>query len=136
MSFCLSEASRAKMGAELPKLCQHIAAAHGCRAHLDLTPGYPVTMNDDEIGPHVVDLAGAVLGARNAAAMPNPLMGAEDFSYVLQRAPGAFAFLGACPPGVEPEDAAPNHSNRVHFDESALANGVAMYAAFALDTLR
>jgi hippurate hydrolase len=63
-------------------------------------------------------------------------MAAEDFSYVLQRVPGALAFLGACPPGVEPADAPPNHSNRVHFDESALASGVATYAAFALDALR
>jgi hippurate hydrolase len=132
----LSEASRAKMRAELPKLCQHIAAGYGCRADVEVKPGYPPTVNDDEIGPHVVDLAGAVLGARYAAPMPNPLMGAEDFSYVLQRVPGAFAFLGACPPGVEPDQADPNHSNRVHFDESALANGVAMYAAFALDSLR
>lgn len=132
----LSEASRATVREELPKLCHQVAAAYGCRAEVDLIPGYPVTVNDDEIGPHVVDLAGAVLGQRHAAPMPNPLMGAEDFSYVLQKVPGAFAFLGACPPGVEPADAAPNHSNRVHFDESALANGVAMYAAFALDTLR
>jgi amidohydrolase len=132
----LSEHSRAKMRDELPKLCQHIAAAYGCRADVDVKPGYPVTVNDDEIGPHVVNLASAVLGARYASPMPNPLMGAEDFSYVLQRVPGAFAFLGACPPGVEPDDADPNHSSRVHFDESALANGVAMYAAFALDSLR
>jgi amidohydrolase len=132
----LSEASRKKVREELPKLCHHVAAAYGCRAEVDLTPGYPVTVNDDELGPHVVDLATAVLGHRHAAPMPNPLMGAEDFSYVLQRVPGAFAFLGACPPGVEPADADPNHSNRVHFDESALANGVAMYAAFALDALR
>jgi metal-dependent amidase/aminoacylase/carboxypeptidase family protein len=64
------------------------------------------------------------------------MMGAEDFSYVLQRVPGAMAFLGACPPDVEPDEAPPNHSNRVHFDESALTNGVAMYSAFALDALR
>ncbi|CAM3870331.1 M20 family metallopeptidase [Kibdelosporangium persicum] len=132
----LSEASRARMREELPKLCHHVAAAYGCTAEVDLNQGYPVTVNDDVIGPHVVDLAGAVLGQRHAAPMPNPLMGAEDFSYVLQKVPGAFAFLGACPPGVDPADADPNHSNRVHFDESALANGVAMYAAFALDTLR
>jgi hippurate hydrolase len=68
--------------------------------------------------------------------MPEPLMASEDFSYVLQRVPGALAFLGACPPGVTPEEAAPNHSNRVHFDESAFAHGVALYAAFALDALR
>jgi hippurate hydrolase len=44
--------------------------------------------------------------------------------------------LGACPPGISPEEAAPNHSNRVLFDEAAMVHGVAMYAAFAIDTLR
>ena len=68
--------------------------------------------------------------------MPAPIMGAEDFSYVLQRVPGTFAFLGACPPDLDPAEAPPNHSNRVRYDEDALAYGVAMYAAYALDTLR
>ena len=77
-----------------------------------------------------------MLGPRNASPMPNPLMGAEDWSYVLQRVPGAMAFLGACAPGTTPADAAPNHSNRVVFDEAAFPNGVAAYAAFALDVLR
>jgi metal-dependent amidase/aminoacylase/carboxypeptidase family protein len=77
-----------------------------------------------------------VLGAENAELMADPLMGAEDFSYVLQRVQGAYAFLGACPPGVDPAEAAPNHSNRVIFDEDAMPNGVAMLAAFALDALR
>lgn len=60
-------------------------------------------------------------------------MSAEDFSYVLQRIPGAMAFLGACPPDVLLADAEANHSNRVRFDEAAMVHGVAMYAAFALD---
>jgi hippurate hydrolase len=65
-----------------------------------------------------------------------PLMGAEDFSYVLQRVPGAMAFLGACPPGTAPEEAPPNHSNLVVFDEEALPAGVALYAQMALQALR
>jgi hippurate hydrolase len=68
--------------------------------------------------------------------MLDPLMGAEDFSYVLQRVPGALAFLGACPRGIDLDDAPPNHSNRVLFDEAAMEHGVATYAAFALDALR
>ena len=132
----LSEAARSVIREELPKVCEHIGAAHGCRVLVDITPGYPVTVNDDTVANKVVDLARSVLGTRHGEFMPDPLMGAEDFSYILQRAPGAMAFLGACPPGVEPADAAPNHSNRVHFDESALANGVAVYSAFALDALR
>jgi len=68
--------------------------------------------------------------------MAHPLMGAEDFAYVLGEVPGALAFLGASPPGVDPVDAAPNHSDQVVFDESAMEYGVVMYAAYALDALR
>jgi hippurate hydrolase len=46
------------------------------------------------------------------------------------------AFLGACPPDLEPDVAPPNHSNLVVFDEAALPTGVATYAAVALDALR
>jgi hippurate hydrolase len=62
-------------------------------------------------------------------------MGSEDFSYVLQRVPGAIAFLGGCPPGVDPDEAPPNHSRQVVFDEDALAVGVATYAGAALRQL-
>jgi metal-dependent amidase/aminoacylase/carboxypeptidase family protein len=132
----LTEATRKKVHEEITKVCEHIGAAYGCRVLVDIRPGYPATINDDAVATRVVELAGALLGARHGAELVNPLMASEDFSYVLQRAPGALAFLGACPPGVEPADAPPNHSNRVHFDESAFASGVATYAAFALDALR
>ncbi|WP_370945298.1 M20 family metallopeptidase [Amycolatopsis sp. cg5] len=132
----LSEQTRAFVRTELPKVCEAIGAAHGCRVLADVEPGYPVTVNDDHLAGHVLSLAAEVLGARYAEEMPYPVMGAEDFSYVLQRVPGAFAFLGGCPPEVDLADAAPNHSNRVIFDEAAMAHGVALYAAFALDALR
>jgi hippurate hydrolase len=62
-------------------------------------------------------------------------MGAEDFSYVLQRVPGSMMFLGGTAAGTDPSKAAPNHSNRVVFDEQAMATGIAMYTAVALDQL-
>jgi hippurate hydrolase len=133
---CLSETTRTLVHTELARVCEHVGAAHDCRVAVDITPGYPVTVNDDAVALGSVRLAQTVLGPKHGAVMADPLMGAEDFSYILQRVPGAMAFLGACPPGVDPDDAPPNHSNRVHFDESALANGVAMHAAFALDALR
>ena len=62
-------------------------------------------------------------------------MGAEDWSYVLQRVPGAMMFLGGTHPDRDLASAAPNHSNRVLFDEDAMVNGIATYAAVALDHL-
>jgi hippurate hydrolase len=59
-------------------------------------------------------------------------MGAEDWSYVLQRVPGVMAFLGARLDGLDPETAPENHSNLVVFDEPAMATGVALYTAVAL----
>jgi metal-dependent amidase/aminoacylase/carboxypeptidase family protein len=78
----------------------------------------------------------ALLGEHRVVDMPTPIMGAEDFSYVLDQVPGALAFLGGCPPGTDPATAPPNHSNRVVFDEDSMATGVALYAALALDALR
>jgi hippurate hydrolase len=67
----------------------------------------------------------------DAVTLPNPVMGAEDFSYVLQRVPGAMTFLGTRPAGITGEPA-PNHSNRMLLDEDAMAHGIALHAAVAL----
>ena len=91
-----------------------------------------VTVNDQPYSDRVLGVAGELLGADRAITMPNPLMGAEDFSYVLQRVPGALAFLGACPAELDPRHAPMNHSNRVTFDEKAMTSGMAIYAAMAL----
>jgi amidohydrolase len=128
----LSETTRATMYEEIRRVCRHTAMAYGCTADVDIEPGYPVTVNDSGATDHVTALAGDVLGRANVATMPAPIMGAEDFSYVLAEVPGALAFLGGCPPGVDPALAPPNHSNRVVFDEEAMAAGVAVYAGLAL----
>jgi hippurate hydrolase len=132
----LSEPVRALLHDEIRRVCRHTALANGCSAAVEIEPGYPVTVNDDGAARRVTEVAAAVLGHNRVAAMPSPIMGAEDFSYVLQKVPGALAFLGACPPRVDPATAPPNHSNRVVFDESAMAAGAAVYAALALDVLR
>jgi amidohydrolase len=132
----LSEPVRALLHEEIRRVCRHTALAHGCSAAVEIEPGYPVTVNDETAARRMTDVAGEVLGRPRVAAMPAPIMGAEDFSYVLQRVPGALGFLGACPPRVDPATAPPNHSNRVVFDEAAMPAGAALYAALALDALR
>jgi hippurate hydrolase len=131
----LAEPTRALVHAELRTVCEHVGAAYGCQVDVSIRRGYPVTVNDEVVARRVLSLAKSVLGPRHAEPMPNPLMGAEDFAYVLATVPGALAFLGACPRGQDPAQAAPNHSDQVVFDESAMEYGVALYAAFALDAL-
>jgi hippurate hydrolase len=128
----VSEAARTSVHAEIRRVAEGIAIAHGVMVDVEIGSGYPVTMND----PASVDLVRAtaidLLGPDAVSEMRAPLMGAEDFSYVLQRLPGAFAFLGARPPDMDPATAPNNHSNRVIFDEPAMVVGIATYAAVAL----
>jgi amidohydrolase len=128
----VSEQSRQVVHAELERIATNIAAAHGCTADIDIRIGYPVTVNDDDSAAWVLDVAGKVAG-EGAIEMPTPVMGAEDWSYVLQKVPGAMAFLGTCPPDVPLSEVAPNHSNRMVIHEPAMAVGVALYAAVALE---
>ena len=128
----LSEETRAAMRDNVRQVVEGIAAAHGASAELEIEPGYPVTVNDGSVAGRVLDLAEELVGPDDVQELPAPIMGAEDFSYILQRVPGAMAFLGACPPELDPADAPQNHSNRVVHHEPALAVGIALHAAVAL----
>ena len=131
----LSEATRSLIERRLVEVAAGIAAAHGCTARCEPIRNYPVTVNDQPSAEFGLDVAHAVVGAQRTIRLPNPIMGAEDFSYVLNKVPGAMIFLGGTPHHVDLASAAPNHSNRVTFDESAMIDGVAMYSSLALRTL-
>jgi amidohydrolase len=128
----VSEESRAEVRAGVRRVAEGIAAAHGATAEVDLEAGYPVTINDPAFTAFVMDTARSLIGDERVAELPAPIMGAEDFSYVIQEVPGAMAFLGARPAGQDPATAPQNHSNLVVFDEPAMAVGVALYAAVAI----
>jgi hippurate hydrolase len=128
----ISERTRNAVLADIERLANGIAAAHGAEVDVELVRGYPVTVNDDAAAAFAVETAAALLGPEHAITMPTPVMGAEDWSYVLQRVPGAMAFLGTRPPGTAPDRVAPNHSNRMVIDEDAMAAGIATYAGVAL----
>ncbi|HZZ49525.1 MAG TPA: M20 family metallopeptidase [Pseudonocardia sp.] len=131
----LAEPTREFLHAELRKVCHYTAAAYGCTADIDVISGYPITVNDAGAAATVDKLAAQTLGSDRIAPLPGPILGSEDFAYVLNRVPGALAFLGGCPPHLDPNEASPNHSGRAVFDEAAMVDGVALYAALALDAL-
>ena len=131
----VSEQSRAVAIDAMGQLVEGIAGAHGMRAELTVHTGYPVTINNDESASFALQVASDLLGTDGAGQMPAPVMGAEDFSYVLQRRPGAMSVLGVCPPGEHPARAHACHSNRMMLDEDAMTVGAAMYAKMAIDYL-
>ena len=131
----VSEKTRKKVHDSIRRVAEGIAAAHEMQAAVEIKTGYPVTVNDKPSVDFALDVAESLLGEGKAVHLPSPAMGAEDFSYVLNQIPGAMVFLGGTPQGVNPATAAPNHSNRVMFDEAAMAHGIALYSSLALRTL-
>ncbi len=132
----VSEHTRRTVHDGIRRVAEGIAAAHDAEVIVRLEDGYPVTVNDKTQADIALDLASELVGADKTLRLPNPIMGAEDFSYVLQEVPGAMVFLGGTPLERNLATAAPNHSNRVMFDEEAMVTGTAMYAAMALNHLR
>jgi len=131
----VSESTRRRVHDGIRRVAEGIAAAHDAEVTVEIVDGYPVTVNDAAQADRVLGLAGELVGRGKVVKLPNPIMGAEDFSYVLQQIPGAMVFLGGTHTDGSLATAAPNHSNRVVFDEEAMVTGTAMYAALALDHL-
>jgi amidohydrolase len=104
------------------EITQGTASALGAVAEIDYRRGYPVTMNAPENTVFAADVAHAVSGHvdRNTA----PLMGAEDFSFLLNERPGAYIFLGN-------GDTAMVHHPAYNFDDSAIPFGSSWYAGMA-----
>jgi hippurate hydrolase len=131
----VSERTRRTVHDGIRRVAEGVAAAHDAEVIVEVVDGYPLTVNDKDQANVVLDLAKELVGADKTVRLPHPIMGAEDFSYVLQEVPGAMVFLGGTHPDRSLATAAPNHSNRVMFDEAAMATGTAMYAAMALNHL-
>jgi len=125
-----SERTRAKARDGLQRVAEGVAAAHGCTAEVTLHDGYPVTVNDEGFHSFARGVVGEVLGPQAYVDMTAPVMGAEDFSYILQRVPGAMVFLGLREEGAKKPH--PVHSNRMRIDEPGMARGIALHAGIAL----
>ena len=119
------------------KTAENIAAASGATAQVEIggETAYPVTYNNPALVTRMLPTLQRVAGAANVGEVP-ALMGAEDFSYFAQEAPGFYVFLGVRTPGEAPEKFAANHSPRFHIDESALKLGVRTLSQLTLDYLQ
>jgi len=127
----LDERTRTLMHEGVVRIATHIAAAHGAKADAEIIPGFPVTVCDGRIVGLAEQTAKALFGEGAWRTMPTPMMGAEDFAYVLQALPGAMAFIGAVPEGGDYHSCCGLHSNRMVLDERVMARGVAMHCAMA-----
>jgi hippurate hydrolase len=105
----------------LKEVAQNIAAAHGATAHFSYSRNYPVTANHAEQTEKAVAVASEVAGEANVDADYTPIMGGEDFSFMLEARPGAFIFVGN-------GDTAGLHHPAYDFNDSTIAYGSSYWA--------
>lgn len=132
----LSEETRSRLPQAIERLATHIAAAHGLSAEVTVRSGFPVTANDPRAFALAQQVATREFGAESFQVLDRPLMTAEDFSYVLNHAPGAMLFLGVAREGDDWSQCCGLHSPRMHMDETALPRGAALLAALGLEVLQ
>ncbi|MEQ1640982.1 MAG: M20 family metallopeptidase [Novosphingobium sp.] len=127
----LSPRHRDKLHAALVQLATGIAAAHGASAAVTITPGFPVTNCDSRAVALGETVSAELFGETSFRRLDQPMMGAEDFSYVLEKIPGAMFFLGVAASGADWHSCPAIHSPRMMVDESALPRGAALLAGCA-----
>src|SRR5262249_52830422 len=104
-----------------------VAQTPGRGLHRKYERGYPVTVNHAAQTELVARIAGEVAGAANVHETP-PLMGAEDFSYMLEARPGAFIFCGN-------GDSAGLHHPAYNFNDDAILYGTSYWIKLVENTL-
>jgi len=78
----------------LPLIVEHTAAAFGAKASLRYKRNYPVLVNHERETGFAASVAGAIAGETHVDTALPPMMGAEDFSFMLNERPGAFIWIG------------------------------------------
>lgn len=117
---------RQQIPERLEQIVRGITQAHGATYELEYTYGYRATVNSEEVAALLQPMVQEVLPDATLLTSLTPIMGSEDFSAYLTKAPGTFILIGAGGP-----EAAPHHHPKFTVDESALEHGVKLYVGTA-----
>lgn len=120
----LREDVRASVLARVEEIVRGLEGAHGVRAKLTVTPGYPLLVNDEGMARFTAERAKVLLG-EDCVHAEAARMGSEDFAYFLQRAPGVLVRIGCHDPGLGFRHGL--HSPHFEMDERALDIGVRLF---------
>jgi hippurate hydrolase len=107
----------------LAEMCGAVASGFGATAAVRFERIYPATINTATEALFAGDVAQGLVGARHVERNMEPSMGAEDFSFMLQKKPGAYLRIGQ---GIK--DGAYLHNSRYDFNDEILPLGAAMHA--------
>ncbi len=112
--------------ADISRIATHTAEAFGSVAEVDYRRGYPPTVNTAEETEFACSVAAKVAGS--VVSDMAPLMGAEDFSFMLQARPGCFMFIGN---GAGTEGGCMVHNPGYDFNDAILPAGVRYWVELA-----
>jgi len=114
---------QAQVEQRLGELCKSVAAGFGATATLKYERIYPATINTAPEAMFAADVAESLVGASNVDRSLEPSMGAEDFSFMLQKKAGAYLRLGQ-----DARRGAFLHNSRYDFNDEILPLGAALHA--------
>ena len=120
----LKPATRAMVEERTKTIVAGVASACDVTAEVIWTRGYPATVNDPERAAFCAGVAAEVAGPDHVNPAVEPMMGAEDFSFMLAERPGAFLFLGN-------GDSAGLHNSAYDFNDAALPFGIRYWVRLA-----
>ena len=125
---------RMKMEEMIRKTARDVAAGYGCTAELDYKYLCPAVINSDEKVVETARGAAVKLFGEDVLGPYEKLMGAEDFSFLMEDTPGVYGFIGGRSKDV-PGSGMSNHHECYTIDEKILPMGAALAAQFAADFL-
>ena len=126
----LDEGTRKRAKRRVEVVAKGVCRTFGARAEVEFErDAYPVTVNDPKTTERVAAILKRIPGTR--VRRIEAILGGEDFSRFLQKAPGTFYFLGSRNP--EKGCVYPNHSSRFKVDEDVLKFGAASLAMLAFE---
>jgi amidohydrolase len=109
-----------------------IAESSGAQAEVTIDRKMPVTYNDEKLTYQMVNSLKRAAGEENVVEI-TPDTGSEDFAYYLEKVPGMFFFVGACPPDVDPAKAPSHHTPDFMMDERCMLTGLKAMLQITLD---
>ena len=128
----MTEENRLMVKTRMLEIIDGVAKSTGAIIEIDYQDGYPPTINDVDASQVVVQATNKIVSKE--AIEPYLTMGAEDFSYYLQKIPGCFFFIGSAPSDKEPMSV-PHHCSHFDIDERALLVGTSIFVQLIFDRL-
>lgn len=129
-----NEILRKNLKEKITRVTASIANSSDGKAEVCFTEGYQALINDVAVAKQIKKIASQHLGAENVFEKEMPSLGVEDFSFFLDRAPGAFYHLGCG--NKEANITSALHTDTFDIDESCLAMGVFLQCEMSLSLLK